>query len=80
MDEHGIANLDKHPLFGRPCPPLPDCWAEDPTWRDEELTAEKKVALVAALDWMLVNFAYREGALRGKGGIFRWPMARSPRR
>lgn len=57
--------LVRHPLYGTPCPPTPDL--SNLAMTDRE-TAEE-TAFAAAVAWLLVNYAYREGAFMGKGGV-----------
>ena len=58
--------LVQHPLFSIPPPPRPNY--EGCTTIDERAEAQK-VCFPAALDWMLVNYAYYTDAFIGKGGI-----------
>jgi hypothetical protein len=67
----GLADhpLKRNPLYGIPCPPC----APQPNYGDldgeaEESRQEREEAHAVAQDWLLVNWAYREGAFRGKGG------------
>ena len=67
-DREFLANLGdhpllRHPLFSAPPPPLPDYTVAD----DPE--AARKACFMAALDWMLVNYAFCKSAFMGKGGI-----------
>jgi Family of unknown function (DUF5906) len=57
--------LVRHPLYGAPCPPTPDL--SNLTEQDRE--AAEEAAFAAAVDWLLVNYAYREGAFMGRGGV-----------
>jgi D5 N terminal like/Family of unknown function (DUF5906) len=59
-----LAKLLAHPFYGAPCPPQPDFSDED---RDRE--EEREAAFDQAVDWLLVNRAFREGARRGEGNI-----------
>jgi hypothetical protein len=52
--------LMRHPLYSVPLPLLPTAGATE---------AAQQACFVAALDWMLVNYAYCSGAFMGKGGI-----------
>ena len=55
--------LVRHPLYSTPPPPLPDyATADDPE-------AARKACFMAALDWMLMNYAFMKSAFMGKGGI-----------
>jgi hypothetical protein len=58
--------LTRHPLYGTPCPPMPDFTQLRP---EENREAIEQAAFAGAVDWLLVNFAYREGAFMGKGGV-----------
>ena len=58
--------LVRHPLYSVPPPPRPNY--EGCTTIDERTEAQK-ACFPAALDWMLVNYAYYTGAFMGKGGI-----------
>src|SRR5262249_37757870 len=50
--------LTRHPLYGVPCSPRPS----------QPDSGAQQAAFVTAVDWMLVNYAYREGAFVSKGG------------
>ena len=69
-DREFLASLSDHPLarnplYGVPCPPLPDF----NNLRPEESEEAIRIAIfVEVVDWLLVNYAYREGAFIGKGG------------
>jgi hypothetical protein len=54
--------LTRHPLYGVSCPPRPSQPDSDAQ------QAAQKAAFATAVDWLLVNYAYREGAFMGKGG------------
>ena len=57
--------LVRHPLYGVPCPPTPNF----NNLRPEEDREPAEIAFFATVvDWMLVNYAYREGAFVSKGG------------
>jgi hypothetical protein len=62
----GNHSLVRHPLYSVPPPPRPDY--EGCTTIAERAEAQK-ACFPAALDWMLVNYAYYTGAFIGKGGI-----------
>jgi hypothetical protein len=57
--------LVRHPLYSIPPPALPN-YAALPTGGAE---AAQKACFAAALDWVLVNYAYCKSAFMGKGGI-----------
>jgi Family of unknown function (DUF5906) len=58
--------LVRHPLYSVPPPPRPNY--EGCTTIDERAEAQQ-ACFPAALDWMLVNYAYYTDAFIGKGGI-----------
>jgi hypothetical protein len=58
--------LARHPLYSVPPPPRPD-YEGCTTIADRQAAQEK--CFPAALDWMLVNYAYYVDAFIGKGGI-----------
>jgi hypothetical protein len=58
--------LVRHPLYSVPPPPRSDY--DGCTTIAERQTAQE-MCFPAALDWMLVNYAYYTGAFMGKGGI-----------
>ena len=58
--------LMQHPLYSAPPPARPD-YAGCATVADR--TQRQKACFPAALDWMLVNYAYYPDAFMGKGGI-----------
>ena len=58
--------LVRHPLYSVPPPPRPNY--DGCTTVDERAEAQK-ACFPAALDWMLVNYAYYTDAFMGKGGI-----------
>ena len=63
LGDHPLA---RHPLYSVPPPPRPDyagC-----TTIDARAEAQR-ACFPAALDWMLVNYAYTTDAFMGKGGI-----------
>ncbi len=63
LGDHPLA---RHPLYSLPAPPRPNY--DGCTTVDERAEAQK-ACFPAALDWMLVNYAYSPGAFMGKGGI-----------
>jgi hypothetical protein len=70
-DREFLASLSDHPLMRNPLysvppPPLPD-YATLPPGRAVE--PAQNACFAAALDWMLVNYAYCKSAFMGKGGI-----------
>jgi len=70
-DREFLASLDEHPLrrnplYGTPCPPQPDFGPFDP--KDKDQTAERLKFFEGVVNWMLANYAYREGAFMSKGG------------
>ena len=70
-DREFLASLDDHPLrrnplYGVPCPPLPDFGPFDP--KDTAQTAARLAFFADVVTWMLANYAYREGAFMSKGG------------
>ena len=58
--------LARHPLYSVPPPPRPNY--DGCTTIDARAEAQK-ACFPAALDWMLVNYAYTTDAFMGKGGI-----------
>ena len=56
----------QHPLYGAPCPPKPDLNNLRP---EENKEAVERTFFATVVDWMLVNYAYREGAFIGRGGV-----------
>jgi hypothetical protein len=58
--------LARHPLYSVPPPPRPDY--NGCITIVEKQTAQE-LCFPAALDWLLVNYAYYTGAFMGKGGI-----------
>jgi hypothetical protein len=71
-DREFLARLGDHPLawnsfYGKPCPPQPDFGAFRPE-EDNARQAKRKAFFATVIDWMLVNYAYREGAFVSKGG------------
>jgi hypothetical protein len=58
--------LVQHPLDSVPLPPKPNY---DGCTTVAERAEAQKACFPAALDWMLVNYAYYAGAFVGKGGI-----------
>ena len=70
-DREFLASLGDHPLVRHPLysvPPLPRPNYAGCTTIVERQTAQE-MCFPAALDWMLVNYAYYTGAFIGKGGI-----------
>ena len=63
LSDHPLA---RRPLYSAPCPPQPDFGPFDPT--DENQAAARRGFFAKIVDWMLVNYAYREGAFMSKGG------------
>jgi hypothetical protein len=63
LDDHPLA---RHPLYSVPPPPRPNYTGC--TTVAERATAQK-ACFPAALDWMLVNYAFYTDAFMGKGGI-----------
>src|SRR5262245_34243564 len=57
--------LVRHPLYSVPAPSLPN-YATLLTGAEEEA---RKACFVAALDWLLVNYAFCKSAFMGKGGV-----------
>ena len=71
-DREFLARLGDHRLawnsfYGKPCPPQPDFGAFRPE-EDNARQAKRKAFFATVIDWMLVNYAYREGAFVSKGG------------
>jgi hypothetical protein len=62
LSDHPLA---RHPLYSVPPPALPD-YSTLPAGRAVETA--RKASFAAALDWMLVNYAYCKSAFMGKGG------------
>ena len=58
--------LARHPLYSVPPPPRPN-YEGCTTITDRQ--AAQEMCFPAALDWMLVNYAYYVDAFMGKGGI-----------
>jgi hypothetical protein len=58
--------LLRNPLYSTPRPPLPD-YATLAT--DAAVEAAQRACFAAALDWLLVNYAFCKSAFMGKGGI-----------
>ena len=58
--------LVRHPLYSVPPPPRPNY---DGCTTIDERTEAQQACFPAALDWMLVNYAYYTDAFMGKGGI-----------
>jgi hypothetical protein len=71
-DRDFLASLDDHllkrnPLYGTPCPSLPDFG--DFKLKDNAQQAARKAFFASVVDWMLVNYAYCKSAFMGKGGV-----------
>jgi hypothetical protein len=71
-DREFLTSLGDHPLvcnpfYGEPCPPQPDFGAFSPE-EDNVRQAKRKTFFAVVIDWMMVNYAYREGAFVSKGG------------
>jgi uncharacterized protein DUF5906 len=69
-DRDFLASLDDHPLkqdplYGAPCS-APDFGELEP--KDQAQQAARKASFASVVDWMLANYAYREGAFVSKGG------------
>jgi len=58
--------LLRNPLYSAPPPPLPDYAALTSA---AAIEAAQKACFAAALDWLLVNYAFCKSAFMGKGGI-----------
>ena len=70
-DRAFLDSLSDHPLtrdlsYGTPCPPQPDFGPFNST--DQSQNAARLAFFATVIDWMLINWAYREGAFMGKGG------------
>jgi hypothetical protein len=70
-DREFLASLGDHPLvrnprYGAPCPPVPDFNNLRP---EEDKKAVQEAFFATVIDWLLVNYAYREGAFVGRGGV-----------
>jgi hypothetical protein len=69
-DREFLASLNDHPLMRHPLysvpPPRPDYTGRVTA---EERAEAQRACFPAALDWLLVNYAYYTGAFIGKGGI-----------
>jgi hypothetical protein len=63
LSDHPLA---RHPLYSVPPPALSDYKALPAGLAVE---AAQKASFAAALDWMLVNYAYCKSAFMGKGGV-----------
>src|SRR5215468_1825790 len=63
LNDHPLA---RHPLYSVPPPPRPN-YEGCTTIADRQ--AAQEACFPAALDWMLVNYAYYADAFMGKGGI-----------
>ena len=63
LGDHPLA---RHPLYSAPPPPRPNY---DGCTTVYERAEAQKVCFPAALDWMLVNYAYCKSAFMGKGGV-----------
>src|SRR6516162_6285276 len=58
--------LMRHPLYSVPPPPRPNYSGCTSIF---ERAARQRACFPAALDWMLINYAYYADAFLGKGGI-----------
>ena len=67
LDSLGDHPLARHPLHGAPCPPQPDFGPFDP--KDSAQRAARQAFFGEVVQWMLINYAYREGAFMGKDGV-----------
>ena len=65
--------LPRNPLYSAPPPPLPDYAALTSAAAVE---APQKACFVAALDWLLVNYAFCRAPSWGRAASSRWSMAR----
>ena len=70
-DREFLASLGDHPLvrnprYSAPPPPRPNY---DVCTTVDDRTQAQKACFPAALDWMLVNYAYCTSAFMGKGGV-----------
>ncbi|HVI67872.1 MAG TPA: primase-helicase family protein [Bradyrhizobium sp.] len=73
-DREFLAKLSDHPLMRNPLysvppPPLPDYAALALTASAAAVEAAQRACFVAALEWMLVNYAFCKSAFMGKGGV-----------
>jgi hypothetical protein len=71
-DAKFLASLDDHPLrrnplYGAACPPQPDFGPFDS--KDKDQAAARLAFFAQVVSWLLVNYAYREGAFMGKDGV-----------
>jgi hypothetical protein len=78
-DREFLASLGDHPLvrnplYGAPCPPQPDL---DRLRPEEDKEAVQEAVFATVVDWMLVNYAYREGASSARAAPSRWSTAKS---
>jgi hypothetical protein len=69
-DREFLASLSNHPLarhslYSVPPPPLPQYDANTPP---HAVDKARQACFTAALDWLLVNYAYSKSAFMGKGG------------
>jgi hypothetical protein len=62
LSDHPLA---RHPLYSVPPPALPDYT----TLESSAVEKAQKACFVAALNWVVVNYAYCTGAFMGKGGV-----------
>jgi hypothetical protein len=70
-DQEVLASLDSHPLkqnplFGTPCPLVPDAGA---SCDESAYLAARYAHFSAVVKWMLANYAYCARAYMGKGGV-----------
>src|SRR6516165_87234 len=73
-DREFLAKLSDHPLMRNPLysvppPPLPDYAALALTASAAAITAAENARFTAALNWLLVNYAFCKSAFMGKGGV-----------
>ena len=75
----GVHPLKRNPLYGVPCPPQPDFGPFNP--KDPVQTAARMTFYGdVVVPWLLVNWAYREGAFSAEPRArSRWSTARSSR-
>jgi hypothetical protein len=63
LDDHP---LKQNPLYGAPCPPMPDFGPFDKM--NHIQLAARETFHAEVVPWTLANYAYREGAFMGRGG------------
>src|SRR5262249_23310329 len=66
LDSFSLHPLTQHPLYSAPPPARPDYTG---CTKAIERTERQKACFPAALNWMLINYAYYTDAFMGKGGI-----------